>query len=119
MPGPLTSLSSVFGREGRALGRAITVLAVRATAVIGAVAPASMAQAQVTASYYGWGLDDNFELGNGSPTDVVAETPTGIALPNGVTASQVSAGANGGLAVGADGLLYGWGNKYNGRGWES
>ena len=115
MPGPLTSLSSVFGREGRALGRAITVLAVLATAVIGAVAPASMAQAQVTASYYGWGLDDNFELGNGSPTDVVAETPTGIALPNGVTASQVSAGANGGLAVGADGLLYGWGSNTYGE----
>jgi alpha-tubulin suppressor-like RCC1 family protein len=80
-------------------------------AAMGTAGPASLAIAQPAASYYGWGLDDNYELGNGSPSDAVAESPTAIALPSGVTASQVSAGANGGLAIGADGLLYAWGDN--------
>ncbi len=95
--------------------RTIAVSAVLATVAIGFCAPSSVAQAQVTASYYGWGLDDNFELGNGSPSDVVAESPTAIALPAGETANQISAGANGGLAVGADGPLYAWGGNTYGE----
>lgn len=93
----------------------MSVLAVLAAVVAGTLVPAGMAEAQVVTSYYGWGLDDNYELGNGSPSDVVAESPTAVGLPGGVTASQVAAGANGGLAIGDDGLLYAWGDNTYGE----
>lgn len=57
---------------------------------------------------YAWGSASPL-LGLGTPTgDVV--TPEPVALPAGVTASEVAAGVYTTLAIGSDGTLYAWGS---------
>ena len=57
---------------------------------------------------YAWGYNGFGQLGNGTTTN--ADAPVAVALPSGVTATAVSAGANFSLAVGSDGNVYAWGD---------
>jgi alpha-tubulin suppressor-like RCC1 family protein len=70
---------------------------------------------------YGWGLDTFGELGNGfnappascqQPEDsaeVYCPTPVVVALPGGVSASQVAINDHAGYALASDGTVYAWG----------
>jgi alpha-tubulin suppressor-like RCC1 family protein len=59
-----------------------------------------------------WG--DNFagQLGNGSTTN--SATPAPVALPAGVTATQIAAGGDTGYALTSSGTLYAWGSGAGG-----
>ena len=62
---------------------------------------------------YAWG--DNYlgKLGDGTENNSL--TPEVIMLPHGVHATQVSAGYNHSLAIGADGNVYAWGDNSYGE----
>ncbi len=61
---------------------------------------------------YAWGYNRYGELGNGTNTD--SNVPVLVSLPNGVTATAISAGGYHSLAIGSEGKLYAWG--FNGYG---
>jgi alpha-tubulin suppressor-like RCC1 family protein len=57
---------------------------------------------------YAWGVGGYGNLGNG--TDPWSQTlPVPVALPAGVTAAAIAAGANTAYAIGSNGTLYAWG----------
>jgi alpha-tubulin suppressor-like RCC1 family protein len=65
---------------------------------------------------YAWGYGVDGELGNG--TNIiggVATTPVAVALPVGITATAIAAGADTGYAIGSDGTLYAWGQGDRGE----
>ncbi|HUI05158.1 MAG TPA: MBG domain-containing protein, partial [Acidimicrobiales bacterium] len=61
---------------------------------------------------YAWGDNGNGQLGNNSTTS--STTPVVVAMPSGVTATSVAAGAAHSVALGSNGKVYDWG--YNGFG---
>jgi alpha-tubulin suppressor-like RCC1 family protein len=58
---------------------------------------------------YTWGLNDSFQLGDG--TQITQQTPERITLAPGVTPTAIAAGDRTGYAIGSDGQLYGWGTN--------
>jgi alpha-tubulin suppressor-like RCC1 family protein len=59
---------------------------------------------------YAWGNDFDGQLGNGSDgTSTNQLTPVQVALPSGVVATQIGAGASVGMAVSSSGTAYWWG----------
>lgn len=61
---------------------------------------------------YSWGQGFYGQLGDGDIQSRIA--PVAVQMPAGITFTDVDAGSYHSLAVGSDGLLYGWG--YNGQG---
>jgi alpha-tubulin suppressor-like RCC1 family protein len=61
---------------------------------------------------YSWGQGPYGQLGDGDTQSRIA--PVAVQMPAGVTFTDVDAGSYHALAVGSDGLVYGWG--YNGHG---
>ncbi|MEN1973569.1 RCC1-like domain-containing protein [Cellulomonas sp. P4] len=57
---------------------------------------------------YAWGRGQEGQLGDGTTTEV--SKPTAVDVPAGVTLTQVSAGGEFSVALGADGNTYAWGN---------
>src|SRR5208282_3446693 len=57
---------------------------------------------------YSWGDDSQGQLGDGTSS---RQTPQAIALPGGVTAVDVAAGYDFGMALGSNGLVYCWGTN--------
>jgi len=66
---------------------------------------------------YGWGYGGSGEMGNGTGGSEAAinPVPVKVSMPTGVTAVQVSAGRNHGLALGSDGNIYVWGQGTQGQ----
>ena len=62
---------------------------------------------------YAWGLNDQGQLGAGS-TEAQSETPVRVRFPEGVHATQISAGAAHTLAIADDGNTYAWGFNWGG-----
>ncbi len=62
---------------------------------------------------YGWGLNSDGQLGNGTTTD--SNVPVMVTLPSGVKARAVSAGEDFAVAVGTDGNVYAWGLNSSGQ----
>ena len=62
---------------------------------------------------YGWGLNDSGQLGNGTVNN--ANTPVIVNLPQGVSATALSAGSGHSLAIGSNDKLYAWGRNYEGE----
>lgn len=62
---------------------------------------------------YAWGSNSNGQLGDGSAVN--ASTPTTVALPAGVTLTQVSAGGFHTVGLGSDGRTYAWGRNGQGQ----
>lgn len=56
---------------------------------------------------YAWGQGTSGELGNGATSD--SNVPLVVSLPSGVSATAISAGWSNSMALGNDGILYGWG----------
>ncbi|MFE9425877.1 IPT/TIG domain-containing protein [Kitasatospora sp. NPDC006697] len=86
----------------------LTVLALAGT-TLGAVVPtaAQAAAPSAAATLYAWGDDSGGAVGVGNGGSVPSPVP--VTLAPGVAPVSVSAGDNSGLAIGTDGLLYGWG----------
>lgn len=61
---------------------------------------------------YSWGSNTAGQIGDGTTTQ--RRTPTVVAMPAGITFSDLSSGDANMLAVGSDGHVYGWG--FNGYG---
>lgn len=59
---------------------------------------------------YGWGANDQGQVGNGSNT-FRFESPMLVTLPGGVTPKAVGAGYDQSLAIGSDGKVYTWGGN--------
>jgi alpha-tubulin suppressor-like RCC1 family protein len=72
--------------------------------------PSASAGEPPSGSLYTWGLNSSYQLGDGTMS--VHRTPEAIALPAGVSLTAVTAGDDYGLAIGSDGMLYGWGDNY-------
>ncbi|EAR25417.1 hypothetical protein A20C1_04101 [marine actinobacterium PHSC20C1] len=62
---------------------------------------------------YAWGYNSSGQLGNNSILN--SSVPVLVSTPDGVTFTQVSAGADHSLAVGSDGNAYAWGRNTDGR----
>lgn len=62
---------------------------------------------------YAWGDNEYGQLGNGSTVD--SDTLVKVALPAGVTASEIACGYYHSLALGSDGNVYAWGENNNGQ----
>ena len=62
---------------------------------------------------YAWGRNVNGQLGDTTTTD--RNRPVVVALPAGLTLTQVSSGQNHTIAIGSDGNTYAWGNGQYGR----
>ena len=62
---------------------------------------------------YAWGRNDVGQLGNGTRTD--AASPRRVALPAGVRATQVAAGADFSVALATDGAVWTWGGNARGQ----
>ncbi|MBE1603927.1 Ig-like domain repeat protein [Actinopolymorpha pittospori] len=60
-----------------------------------------------------WGSNSNGQLGDGTTTN--RTTPVEVALPEGVTVTQVSAGSFHSLAVTSDGRVLAWGSNVYGQ----
>jgi alpha-tubulin suppressor-like RCC1 family protein len=92
------------------LNATIAVLAAGATSALG-VGPTTPAGASSTSSLYGWGLNSNYQLGDGSTTNAVS--PELITLPSWVTPIAGAVGGDHTLIIGSDENLYAWGyNAY-------
>lgn len=64
-------------------------------------------------SVYAWGYNSFGQLGNDSTTD--SSVPVKVQLPDGVTATAISAGNGHSLALASDGRVYAWGWNSNGQ----
>ncbi|HEX8393689.1 MAG TPA: hypothetical protein VF665_15220 [Longimicrobium sp.] len=67
------------------------------------------------AKAYCWGSDGNGQLGDGSGTAVLLGVPSAVQMPEGVSFTSISAGANYTCALGTDGRAYCWGSDNTGR----
>ena len=64
---------------------------------------------------YAWGDNGFGELGTGTASDEPVTTPVAVALPEGVTFTEISAMAGYSAAIGSDGLVYTWGANTSGQ----
>jgi len=62
---------------------------------------------------YAWGNNGNGQLGNGTTTNSLV--PVAVTMPAGTTFTKIAAGADFGLALGANGKLYAWGANNAGQ----
>lgn len=62
---------------------------------------------------YTWGLNSSGEIGNGTTANVSVPTP--VALPGGVSVTQIEAGEYSSMVVGSDGVIYAWGKNNAGQ----
>lgn len=99
------------GPRTRRRSRRLTLLAVAAVAVPLIGAPPASAS---TSAVYAWGMNRAGQLGDGTVDDGTA-TPQTVALPQGDTVSQLSAGDDHNLALAAGGTVYAWGLDGNGQ----
>ncbi len=66
-----------------------------------------------TGLVYGWGSNDQGQLGNGSATD--SDVPVAVSLPTGTVAIAIAALGDGGMALTASGTVYAWGAGSDGQ----
>ncbi|MCT2978228.1 hypothetical protein EFN79_05535 [Propionibacterium freudenreichii] len=63
---------------------------------------------------YGWGRNNNGQLGNGQ-SGTNAYSLVAVAMPSGVTFTEVTAGSYHSLAIGSDGNVWAWGINRQGQ----
>lgn len=66
-----------------------------------------------TGQVLAWGANGSGQLGDGNSNE--ADSPVGVQLPSGVTATQVAMGGSFGLALSSAGTVYAWGDNSSGE----